>query len=289
MMSRTTGRGLVPALLTAALFASACEAPGDTETTDSNLVAPNAPPKQEDARFNFDLVSRGARTINTVRCKNVCTDSRQVGRDPDHERCVKWEQQCNYEPSFVSLYEDPDIDHSVELAPYSETPFIYRGCGQSAIQNVLHWYGVNMSLGAIYQQTDSWKAWPWTDGHNIATTPNAVVESLQNLLDKWASGRYRVESFSGPVLYFVAMANLRRGNPVIVMVNSGQHWQVITGYRQVAGAPDQYRVIDYPGNGGMWVSEPDLRRQLEGEFALWAETIGFGGFDHNKLITITRE
>jgi hypothetical protein len=286
-MSRPIYRGPSAVLLSLCLIAPACGAPGDTETAGS-AVAADAPPIQTDRSFNFDLVQRGARQIETPRCKTVCTAWRPVTGHPDLERCVKWGQECNYEVTYLGLYESPVIDGSSEMMPYPEDPFVYRGCGQSAIQNVLAWYGVNMSLSAVYQQTDSWKAWPWTDGHSIATTPNQVVTSLQNLLETWASGPFHVQRIGEAQLWHVTMSALKAGNPLIVMVNSGQHWQVITGFRLADDGVGEYRVIDYPANGGTWVREPDLRRELEGEFKWWAETIGFDGFENNTVVAITR-
>jgi hypothetical protein len=157
------------------------------------------------------------------------------------------------------------------------------------IQNVLAWYGVNMSLSAVYQQTDSWKAWPWTDGHNIATTPKrhrrVPAEPARQVGERPLPRAARAPHRALAGGHGVAQG----GQPRHRHGQQRPALQTVTGYRLRADGVSEYRVIDYPPNGGMWVAEEDLHRLLEGEFAVWADTIGFGGFDHNTVITISRQ
>jgi hypothetical protein len=241
-------------------------------------------PEAENTRLDFVLSGRTLRTQQMPFCKQVCDDWKQLPKG--QERCVHWHEECDLGWKSVALYPGLPGDPGPNVFPaYDDGNWSYKGCGPQAAQNILAYYGVYLPIEEVARWIWVWEFW-WDPG-NLQTTPDALVSGLQRLLDHYAIGQYKVTRHQNFVLYYPAVASLLKGNPLIVMVNGGAHWQVVTGYRW--NNQGEFRVIDYPGEQGeTWMTDGGLRRDLEGGMELWGSLFQFEGFNHSTIITIER-
>jgi hypothetical protein len=267
----------------ALLLGSGCDAPAETELATLAVSRDSMPPP-ENVGFDFRLASRTLHKEQMPFCKQVC--DKWVPLPKDNERCVHYHEECNLGWKFLGLYPGSPGDPGPQVFPaYDDANWSYEGCGPQAAQNILAYYGVHLPIKEVAKWFVVWK-FPW-DPANKQTTPDALAIGLQNVLDHYALGTYRVTRGQSFTFYWPASISLSRGNPIITIVNGGAHWQVVTGYRWNNGG--EYRVIDYPGeNGETWKNEDQLRRNLEGGMELWGSLFQFEGFDHGAMITIER-
>ncbi len=100
----------------------------------------------------------------------------------------------------------------------------YIGCGRKAAQNVLGYFGIKLRQKHIGK---------WVKGHkigkNIATYPSELRKGIQKALDKYKYN-IKVDRHSGKNQKDI-INYLKRGFPVIALVQGGNHWVVITGYK----------------------------------------------------------
>ena len=82
-----------------------------------------------------------------------------------------------------------------------------------------------------------------SNDQSIATFPDDLASGLQHLLnEKVAPGHFTVTRRSGVYAGGEVDKALRAGNPIILLVDGGNHYQVVTG----TGTGGAF-VIDYPG------------------------------------------
>ena len=164
----------------------------------------------------------------------------------------------------------------------------YKGCGVSAIANV-----ANYITGAFHT-TESVHRWA---GHKnwgfvwplsyLNKDQGMTVDSVNDYL-KIGLGDYRhryfttkVHNASLPAALPDIINSLKAGYPVVMLVNGGYHYQVITGYR----APDTFFMTDY-------TSQPLKERRFhELEFdnlgRLPSALFGFQGYHPGTYIKVT--
>lgn len=153
----------------------------------------------------------------------------------------------------------------------------YEGCGPAAAANVLNFYGIELSTTEVANQYVATFPLPFSD--QIATTPDALADGLQKLLDKKADGVFTVRRKSYVDIRSEIQAAIRGGNPIVVLVNSGMHYVMITGYEDWS----TYRVTDYTGSERK-VAEWDLGTDVvTGDLGGWA-----GGYLPDTVVTVER-
>ena len=129
------------------------------------------------------------------------------------------------------------------------------------------------------------------DPGGVATWPDSLASGLQELLNDYAAGgTFTVQRHSDQTTFRSAIDyEISHGNPVIILMNGGAHYQVVTGYVGYW----TYHVIDYPWIGTQngvpsagndsWVSEFDLGLTMSGGYAL---LFGLNGESDYTYITI---
>ncbi len=271
-------------LSTFALGASAlgaCAAPmGDgTDTIEDPLAAAQVLVEGTTTR----------RITSTPQCFNVCTGYYYTHPKPGivAKHCSGYRQDCSTN-SAASLYADDGAVARGEVFPaYNEgSSWTYLGCGPQAAQNVLNYYGVPMPIAEVAQYIPTFALQAGQSDQfvgGIATLPDSLESGLQNLLNAKAGGGTYVVKRTSDEFY---------GNPVILMVKGGNHYQVVTGY-EPNGSGNRYHVIDYAGNDA-WVNDSDMDLGLSGAAAVlhdaaWISTLGVsdgGGLNDHTVISI---
>ena len=169
----------------------------------------------------------------------------------------------------------------------------YHGCGPQASANL---GGYLLDRWFDVADVKRWtNTWGW--GSNIGTTPDRLMDSIRSTVNLDLHS-YRLEKHHGAWL-----TDMRRyllnGYPVILLVNGGNHYQMLTGYR----APDEYYVVDYAwandGSGnkvpyydpadpnlirGQWKTAAALRFYVLDDLPSWA--IGFQGYKSATAIGV---
>jgi hypothetical protein len=113
-----------------------------------------------------------------------------------------------------------------------------------------------------------------------------LASGLQNLLnDRVAANHFSVTRHSGVAPSIEIENAINAGKPIIVLVDGGYHYQVVTGYNL-----GSYYVIDYPSwyttEGNRWRTESDLQTELSTGMTILSDaTIGYGGFNDNTIVT----
>ncbi len=241
------------------------------------------------------------RMTSTPLCLQVCTGYYYTHPKPGvvAKHCSGYRQECSSN-SAASLFADDGAVARNEVFPaYDEGPsWTYLGCGPQAAQNVLNYYGAPMPIADVAQYIPTFALEAGQSDQfvgGIATLPDSLVSGLQNLLDaRGGGGTYVVQKTSDQYLYRNIIQNeVSHGNPVILMVQGGNHYQVVTGYEPNGAGGDRFHVIDYAGNDA-WVNESDMDLGLSGAAevlhdAAWLSTLGFsdgGGLNDHTVITI---
>ena len=231
-------------------------------------------PEQEEIELKTQAVVIPS-TLNVGRTDQ----SRAIDRRCTLYTCKRWERlatvlRCaEYYPTCADQVWSDVLKNSsgIQFPPYShpDETWQYRGCGASAAQNVLAWFGVNWSLEYVASQMLNID---WPGSSQIGMAPDTLVLSLQALLNQNGVGKFTVRRNRGTYLD-VAAAISRTKNPVIVLVNSGNHYVTATGWkastltdwagRAYANKPYYFQVIDYPDNGSYERMGPDLRMEFD--------------------------
>jgi len=156
--------------------------------------------------------------------------------------CTQWQTDCGARSSYVGLFESAADEANGTL--FKEHPQAnYLGCGPKAAQNVLRFYGLNLTLEAIRSRMSTYDI-PFSD--QIATLPGDLASGLQRMLNEYGDGDFIVRTHSGVDMNAVKSA-LAAAAPVIVLVHGGTHYEVATGYFGAYNASSDFHVIDYVG------------------------------------------
>jgi hypothetical protein len=149
--------------------------------------------------------------------------------------------------------------------------------------NVLHFYGVELGINEVERQIETINF----PGRSIGTTPNALARDLQTLLNNHGDGIFTVTKKSYADIRWEVHKSIRRGAAIIVLVNEGAHYQVVTGYDGFW----QFRVMDYGGydwagvwRGGQHCNDLDLGTSN----ILGSLVFGYDGYEPYTVITIER-
>ena len=159
---------------------------------------------------------------------------------------------------------------------YRCTEQVYRGCGVAAAANVLSFYGVETTTLDIASHINSFGV-PFSN--NIATTPDSLASGLERLLNARADGQFKVTRKSNTAVHAEVGDAVRKGQPIILLVNRGGHYVMVTGFEQ----GDVWSVTDYVGSERK-VQERDLGiSDITGDALGWA-----GGYLPYTVIRIER-
>jgi hypothetical protein len=119
---------------------------------------------------------------------------------------------------------------------------VYHGCGPAAAVNVLAYYG-GPQIGTAEAQAIWIETFMFPASTSIATTPDALASGLSELLAWRADGNFKVTRKSGVGMDGEVRRAVDNGNPILLMVENGRHWVMVTGYEG-----DLVRVTDYRGS-----------------------------------------
>ena len=293
---------ILPAL---SLALVACGGPPGEEESATQGIATSDP------FGDYDVdIGRGVTRPMRVQFGSTCVewDWRDVPKsDKSQMKCLKWQRDDSVWMS-AKIYKDNhgrDNDRvfpaargcgsecvlwsteplpnkpSVEVKRCIKTEYkcggqVYRGCGVAAAANVLNFYGVELGTHDVapYIETINF---PFTD--NIGSTPDALASGLERLLNEKADGHFTVTRKSYTDVRREVWAAIRKGTPIILLVNNGGHYQVVTGYENWS----KMSVTDYVGFETK-VEDHELKMaNISGDVLGWA-----GGYLPYTVITIER-
>ena len=133
----------------------------------------------------------------------------------------------------ISLHLDSAASRDQRIFPAELNDRSQKGCGRKTAQNVLRFFGVNLSQGEIAKDIlgHSIKEYAIAGRtENIATYPSELRKGLQKILNKHGLSSIKVERYSGKNQNDI-IKYLKLGSPVIALVNGGNHWVSITGVK----------------------------------------------------------
>ncbi len=187
-------------------------------------------------------VGQGVERYMRMECGYKCV--RYIINDLKQRECAEYELDCvTGQPKSIKLYKSQN--HNQIFGPHPEGG--YYGCGIKAAQNALYYLGVDVSQVEISNWITRYDV-PFSN--KIAVVPGDLSGGLQKLLNQYGHGTYRVRRHSGKGPQDV-IDELKRGFPVIVLANNGDHWLTVTGYKEFF----KFFVIDYPPHAGNWVGD----------------------------------
>jgi len=270
---RTARRWLTLALTIAAGSLPGCgDLADDLETVKSALTTTRT--------LNFGTVQRALKRD----CGQRCTQFTVVGGSLHGIQCQQWVPDCSVPGPLATLHANAAAAASNSIFPaYNEGPsWQYSGCGPQAAQNVLNYYGIQMPIAEVEQYIPTFALVAGSHDQNIASFPDDLADGLQRLFNEMvAPGRFIVSRRSGVVIGNELDKAMRNGNPLIMLVNNGTHYQVATG----ADLTRAY-VVDYAGND-QWRSQSDLGMDLPWYSDLFSTvSFGAGGYEDDTVITI---
>jgi hypothetical protein len=230
------------------------------------------------------LTFGGTTRVMKATCGKRCSKYLGWGGDFHALKCVEYVTDCVFAPPpSVTLHADAAAASTgVVFSAWRQPDWEYWGCGPQAAQNILNYYGVQMRVQDIAQQyIPTFSLIAGSNGHDIGTFPDTLASGLQRLLTDKLGNHFVVQRRSGVTVPLEIDAAIKRGTPIIVLVNGGNHYQTVTGYNQ-----SEAFVIDYPGND-QWRSKFGLDTELSWYSAIFSTvSIGAGGFESNTVITI---
>ena len=239
---------------------------------------------QDDAETDPSALTFGSTTRVVGRtCGKRCSKYLGFGGDFRALRCVEYVTDCTAPPVKVTLHaDDAARSAGVVFSAWKQPDWEYWGCGPQAAQNVLNYYGVQMRVQEIagdYIPTFAWIA--GSNERNIATFPDSLASGLQRLLTDKLGDHFVVRRHSGVNVPIEIENSIKKGNPIIVLVNGGNHLQTMMGYDS-----SSVFAIDYPYND-QWRSRFDLGTELSWYSTIFSTiSLGAGGFESNTVITI---
>jgi len=198
--------------------------------------------------------------------------------------CLKWVTDCSVPGLNTTLHADSAAMNANAIFPaYNQgSSWEYNGCGPQAAQNVLNYYGVQMPIVDVTQYIHTFGLIAGSNDQGIATFPDDLASGLQRLLnEKVAPKHFTVTRRSNVYPTEEVDKALRSRNPIILLVDGGTHYQVVTG----TGTGGVW-VIDYPGNDH-WRQPTDLDMDLPWYSDIFSTvTYGAGGYEDYTVITI---
>jgi hypothetical protein len=199
-------------------------------------------------------------------------------------QCLRWVTDCSVPGPYESLHADYAAANANAIFPaYNQGPsWQYDGCGPQAAQNVLNYYGVQMPILDVAQYIHTFSLVAGSNDHSIATFPDDLASGLQRLLNEKVAPKHFTVARRSNVNPGIEVDNaLRSGNPIILLVNGGDHYQVATG----TGTGGVF-VIDYPGND-QWRDWTSLGMDLPWYSDIFSTvSFGAGGYEDYTVITI---
>ena len=250
----------------------------DVETVQSALSASRS--------FTFGGIQRVLSTVCGKKCVKLVATPGPPGSLRPTFTCGQYAPDCTL-PVSGALYADSAALASGVIFPeFNEGPsWQYSGCGPQAVMNVLNYYGVQMPIAEVEQHVPTFALVAGGSNQSIATYPDDVKNSLQELLNNRVAANHFVVSRWSGVQPSIEIPNaINSGNPIILLVNGGDHIQVATGYDQTRAY-----VIDYAGQG-QWRNQSDLGMKLSTFSSVFSTISGVaaldGGFDDYTIITI---
>lgn len=277
--------------------------PEATETVDQAATGPNTWIWTNHVRWRANGLTE--QRFVRIECGQTCTQSvreptgrwnPKTGEEIYQSRCVQWAKDCDRNIRGASLFptkeraEDGTKPYDATDA-YSGSVSEYRGCGPQAAMNFANYTGMPARIEDAARLTNTWhirwaipgwaQDWLPEQWMKIASTPGQLREGLQWTAND-ARHHYRPTVRNG-VHIRTALDHLKRGYPVVVLVNGGFHWQVLTGYR-IHPELDEVYVIDYVdrGNHG-W--RPTNALRYDNLRALPSALLGFDGYEDSTMIT----
>jgi len=239
---------------------------------------------QDDVETNPAALTFGGTTrVMKKVCGKRCSKYLGLGGDFHALKCVEYVTDCNWPPVSVTLHADAAAASANVVFPaWTQPDWDYWGCGPQAAQNILNYYGVQMRVQDIAEQyIPTFGVIAGSNDQDIATFPDSLASGLQRLLTDKLGNHFVVRRRSGVTVPLEIDNAIKKGTPIIVLVNGGNHFQTVTGYDQ-SGA----FVIDYPGND-QWRSKFGLDTELSWYSAIFSTvSFGAGGFESNTVITI---
>jgi hypothetical protein len=206
-----------------------------------------------------------------------------------HFNCTEYATNCNVPPLGGALYASSAALASGTIFPaYNDPTWSYFGCGPQAAQNVLNYYGVQMPIAEVAQHIATFGLIAGDQNQNIATFPDDLADGLQGLLNNQVSANHFSVTRRSGVDPGIEMQNsIDSGNPIILLVDGGDHYQVATGYNET-----QAYVIDYPTGvtteGNQWRYQSDLGMALSTGASIFSTiSFGAGGFEDYTIINIS--
>jgi hypothetical protein len=194
-----------------------------------------------------------------------------------------WED-CGLKYKKVILSATSDYADETPVGAYiNPMPREDRGCGPQAVQNLLSYYGTDLTMDQVTPVVHTIAFWGFPE---IATTPDSLMYGLTTLLNyAWGVNQISTVTRHSNIgnLTDNVIPQLLNGNPVAVLVTSGTHWVVVTGWR----APDDFYVIDYDSGSGSW--EPGTNLAFGGWGLGPALVTGYGGYYPRTIITTSVE
>jgi hypothetical protein len=205
------------------------------------------------------------------------TCTRRCAKNGPDNKCVGPERvdDCSdYGVTQIELRADEKA-----TKPYPATAVgSYRGCGPQAIANISNYiigYGGDTASVASYTTT-------FGSGNAIGTTPDDLERAMARALNVNGSTYHLVKRHQANLDEIKGY--LLKGFPVTVLVNMGNHYQVVTGWKKElpgnSSEHAQFYVTDY-GNGGQWLYGYQLRWG-----ALETSLLGFRGYHPKTFIAI---
>jgi hypothetical protein len=252
-----------------------CAPPDETEETSSDVQASPGPAKIQD--IDLDLGTGTPRVLHRE-CSHRC-EVHGTGPKGTHP-CLRWVDDCAT-PVTANLYADRGALARGEIFPAYFDGYHdgvdkdgrYLGCGRTAVQNVLAYYGKYVNLSDLVSAVPA--------NFASATTPDELMYALQGQLDRYWPGKFAVSRKSYVDVRWEVRHALNAGNPIIVLVHGGNHWQVATGL-----TVGDYTMIDYAGPPQTVYGEDALGINIEFHLAWFS--IGYQGYYSNTVITIER-
>jgi hypothetical protein len=210
--------------------------------------------------------------------------------------CTAWREDCGSGARRGELYPDFAQMGGTNDWPYQAAAAgPYHGCGVDAIRNVLEFYGANAVTEAdIRARLTTYSI----SSNKIAILPAELERALRDELSRRVVGTFVVTRVSGADPSRIR-SELSQGNPVIALVDEGNHYQLVTGYALGAGtvysdvsSPHSYYVLDR--GGSEWVNDMAVNLDFPSWPALpaWGQLAGnlltSGGYYSGTLIIVER-
>jgi Peptidase_C39 like family len=257
--------------ITAGLLSGCGDRPEDVETAESALTT-------QTSTLDFGITTRAKKQTCGQRCAKFTIPP--ISFPPQFPRCTQWVTDCSVPSTKVTLHADATAAAWDAVFPeYDEGPaYQYRGCGPKAAQNVLNYYGVQMSIADVSLYVSTFALRAGELDQNIATYPDDLASGLQRLLnEKIAPNRFVVSRHSGVNITTAIQDSIRKGNPIVVLVNGGDHYQVVTGFDSGSAY-----VTDYAGQS-KWRAISDMGTDLPWYYDI---LIFDGGLEDDTVVTI---